>query len=54
MRLINEAQPATVRSLKRFGMKIGAAYQIYDDCLDIAGNESPSAKRSEPICAKEN
>lgn len=38
--VINEAQAETVRSLKRFGMKIGAAYQIYDDCLDIAGNES--------------
>ena len=41
---INEAPPATVRSLKRFGMKIGAAYQIYDDCLDIAGNESATGK----------
>ncbi|MDQ3119836.1 MAG: polyprenyl synthetase family protein [Verrucomicrobiota bacterium] len=37
--VINEADPGTVRSLKSFGMKIGAAYQIYDDCLDIAGNE---------------
>jgi len=25
-------------------MKIGAAYQIYDDCLDIAGNESVVGK----------
>ncbi len=42
--VINEANPATVRSLKSFGMKIGAAYQIYDDCLDIAGNESVIGK----------
>ena len=38
--VINEMPPATVRSLKQFGMKVGTAYQIYDDCLDIAGNES--------------
>ena len=25
-------------------MKIGAAYQIYDDCLDIAGNEAVIGK----------
>ena len=38
--VINEMPAPTVRSLKSFGMKIGTAYQIYDDCLDIAGNES--------------
>ncbi|MFL6595648.1 MAG: polyprenyl synthetase family protein, partial [Chthoniobacterales bacterium] len=27
-----------------FGMKIGTAYQIYDDCVDIAGNESVIGK----------
>ncbi|MFN2508953.1 MAG: polyprenyl synthetase family protein, partial [Chthoniobacterales bacterium] len=37
--VLNEVEAATVRSLKDFGMKIGTAYQIYDDCLDIAGNE---------------
>ena len=42
--VINEMEPAIVRSLKSFGMKIGAAYQIYDDCLDIAGNESVVGK----------
>ena len=42
--VINEMEPALVRSLKSFGMKIGAAYQIYDDCLDIAGNESVVGK----------
>ena len=30
--------------MKNFGSKIGAAYQIYDDCLDIAGNESEIGK----------
>ncbi len=38
--VINEADEAIVRALQSFGMKIGAAYQIYDDCLDLAGNES--------------
>ena len=38
--VINEADAAIVRALRQFGLKIGTAYQIYDDCLDIAGNES--------------
>ncbi|MBA3881180.1 MAG: polyprenyl synthetase family protein [Chthoniobacterales bacterium] len=42
--LLHEADPATVRSLKQYGMKIGTAYQIYDDCLDIAGNENVIGK----------
>ncbi len=42
--VINEQEPAVVRALQSYGMKIGAAYQIYDDCLDIAGNESVIGK----------
>ncbi|HEV3410112.1 MAG TPA: polyprenyl synthetase family protein, partial [Chthoniobacterales bacterium] len=42
--VINDAEPETVQALQSFGMKIGAAYQIYDDCLDIAGNESVIGK----------
>lgn len=42
--IINEADPDTVRALRRFGMRIGTVYQIYDDCLDIAGNESVIGK----------
>jgi octaprenyl-diphosphate synthase len=37
--LISEAQPETVEALKDFGIRVGTAYQIYDDCLDIAGEE---------------
>lgn len=37
--VINDVEPPIVRALQSFGMKIGAAYQIYDDCLDIAGDE---------------
>ncbi len=41
---LNGVEPATVRVMKDFGMKIGTAYQIYDDCLDIAGTESVVGK----------
>ncbi|MEY2498904.1 MAG: octaprenyl-diphosphate synthase, partial [Verrucomicrobiota bacterium] len=37
--VLNGADAETTRALKDFGRKIGAAYQIYDDCLDIAGSE---------------
>ncbi|MDQ6807913.1 MAG: polyprenyl synthetase family protein [Verrucomicrobiota bacterium] len=36
---LNDAAPETVVALRDFGMSVGAAYQIYDDCLDIAGDE---------------
>jgi octaprenyl-diphosphate synthase len=42
--VLNGAESETVRAMKSYGMKIGAAYQIYDDCLDIAGNESVIGK----------
>ena len=42
--ILNDMEPAVVRALASYGMKIGAAYQIYDDCLDIAGNESVIGK----------
>ena len=42
--IINEAGAETVRALQHFGMKLGTAYQVYDDCLDLAGNESVIGK----------
>lgn len=42
--VLNGADPETTRALKDFGRKIGAAYQVYDDCLDIAGNETEIGK----------
>ena len=42
--VLNGADPETTGALKNFGRKIGAAYQIYDDCLDIAGNETQIGK----------
>lgn len=42
--VLNHAPAATTQSLRAFGMSVGAAYQIYDDCLDIAGDESAIGK----------
>lgn len=42
--VLNGAVPEITRALKDFGRKIGTAYQIYDDCLDIAGNETDTGK----------
>ncbi len=41
---INEASPEVISAMKTFGLKLGTAYQIYDDCLDIAGTESRAGK----------
>jgi octaprenyl-diphosphate synthase len=41
---ISGADSETINSLKTFGQKIGTAYQIYDDCLDIAGTEAETGK----------
>ncbi len=42
--VISGANDEDVARLKSFGAKIGTAYQIYDDCLDIAGNEAETGK----------
>ena len=42
--VLNGADAETTAALKNFGRKIGAAYQIYDDCLDVAGNEADIGK----------
>ena len=41
---INEAPPEIITAMKTFGLRFGTAYQIYDDCLDIAGNEEKAGK----------
>jgi octaprenyl-diphosphate synthase len=41
---ISEADARSTEILKTFGMRVGTAYQIYDDCLDIAGNEGATGK----------
>jgi len=41
---LNDADPTTVAALKAFGAKLGIAYQIYDDILDLAGSEAETGK----------
>ncbi len=41
---ISEADAEVAKVLKNFGVQVGTAYQIYDDCLDIAGTESATGK----------
>ncbi len=42
--MINNADADTVEALKLFGLHLGTAYQIYDDCLDLAGSEVVTGK----------
>ena len=41
---ISEASPPVIGALKSFGTKLGVAYQIYDDILDLAGTEEETGK----------
>src|SRR5580698_1492900 len=42
--VLNGAPPAVVKSMYEFGTNLGIAYQIYDDCLDIFGQECLAGK----------
>jgi octaprenyl-diphosphate synthase len=42
--LISDADSNVIEIFKNFGFQIGTAYQIYDDCLDLAGSESATGK----------
>jgi octaprenyl-diphosphate synthase len=41
---LNEAAPAVISALRTFGLRLGAAYQIYDDVVDLAGEERAAGK----------
>jgi octaprenyl-diphosphate synthase len=41
---ISGSSPEIITAMKTFGRKIGTAYQMYDDCLDIAGSEDNAGK----------
>ncbi len=41
---ISETTPEKITAIKNFGNKIGTAYQIYDDCLDLVGEEAETGK----------
>lgn len=42
--VISEADAGTIEMFKNFGVRIGTAYQIYDDCVDLASTESATGK----------
>ena len=41
---LNAAPPALVKAAREFGVNLGIAYQIYDDCVDIFGQERKVGK----------
>ncbi len=41
---LNEATPSVIAAMRTFGLKFGTAFQIYDDVLDLAGNEAGAGK----------
>jgi len=42
--VISKAESGVIERFKNFGFQIGTAYQIYDDCVDLAGNEGATGK----------
>lgn len=41
---LSDVPSETRDAMKDFGMKLGTAYQIYDDCLDLVGSEEQFGK----------
>ena len=41
---LNQQSEATQAALRDYGLKLGTAYQIYDDCLDLVGDEKTVGK----------
>ena len=41
---LNKTEPAVSEALKAYGLKLGTAYQVYDDLLDLAGDEAAAGK----------
>jgi octaprenyl-diphosphate synthase len=41
---LSGATPAQRQSLRLYGLEIGTAYQVYDDCLDVFGSEVAAGK----------
>lgn len=41
---LSGADPETCEALHDYGTKLGTAYQIYDDCIDLVGKESAIGK----------
>ena len=41
---LNEATPSVIGAMRNFGLRFGTAFQIYDDVLDLAGDEAKAGK----------
>lgn len=41
---ISKVDPETEEAMNRFGLLMGTSYQIYDDCLDLVGDEDDAGK----------
>lgn len=41
---LSETSPAHIGALRQFGLKLGTAYQVYDDCVDLVGDEEEIGK----------
>lgn len=41
---LSKAPAARRESLRQYGLALGTAYQLYDDCVDILGSESTAGK----------
>ncbi|MHC1766710.1 MAG: polyprenyl synthetase family protein [Verrucomicrobiia bacterium] len=41
---LSGGKPAECAALRRYGIALGTAYQIYDDCLDLFGTEAAAGK----------
>src|SRR5881396_2397283 len=41
---LSGSAPAERAALRQFGLALGTAYQVYDDCLDLFGSEASAGK----------
>jgi len=41
---LGQATPARREALRNYGLALGTAYQVYDDCLDLIGSEAVAGK----------
>jgi octaprenyl-diphosphate synthase len=41
---VNETSDARRNALRKYGLALGTAYQLYDDCLDVLGSEVTAGK----------
>jgi octaprenyl-diphosphate synthase len=41
---VSEASEARRTALRKYGLALGTAYQLYDDCLDVLGSEATAGK----------